>query len=207
MVRLIATGALVLMLGGCAGSGMDLAQCRTADWRAIGYEDGSQGRSATALGKRRQDCAGHGVTPHFAIYMEGHAQGIAQFCRPQNGYRLGARGYRYGGVCPTTLEDSFLFAHAEGFGLYQRRTAVTRLSKKLRRKHKRSKKIERLMVQKTTALVVAKTPPSQRLTLGVEIKQLTEERIQIERTINHLEMDLEQAQYEYESYNASVAHR
>ena len=58
MVRLITTGALVLMLGGCAGLAVDLAQCRTADWRAIGYEDGSQGRSASRIGPRLRSAEG-----------------------------------------------------------------------------------------------------------------------------------------------------
>jgi hypothetical protein len=40
MRRFFAT-ILLFALGGCAG--MDAEECRTADWRAIGYEDGVQG--------------------------------------------------------------------------------------------------------------------------------------------------------------------
>ena len=207
MLRLITSCAFALVLSGCAGAGMDQAQCRTADWRAIGYEDGSQGRSGTALGKRRKNCAGHGVTPNFAAYMEGHGHGIAEFCRPQNGYRLGTRGYRYGGVCPAALEDTFLAAHADGLGLHQRRATVNRLRKRITRKHRRSKTIERLMAKKTTALVLSQTPPSKRLILGVELKQLTEERIEIEWSIGQLQIDLEQAQHDYRGYRESLARR
>jgi hypothetical protein len=186
---------------------MDQAECRTADWRAIGYEDGSQGRRATALGERRRNCAGHGVTPDFAAYMDGHGQGIAEFCRPQNGYRLGTSGYRYGGMCPAGLEDAFLAAHADGFGLYQRRATVKRLSKLIARKRNRSKTIEHLMARKTAALVSPATLPSQRFTIGIELKQLTEERVEIERLIGQLETDLAQARQDYRVYHESLAHR
>jgi len=207
MIRLIAFCAVALVLGGCGGARMDQAECRTADWRAVGYEDGSQGRRAAALGERRKNCAGHGVTPDFAAYMDGHGQGIAEFCRPRNGYRLGTSGYRYGGVCPADLEDAFLAAHADGFGLYQRRATVKRLSKMINRKHNRTKTIERLMAEKTAALVSFKIPPAQRFTIGVELKQLTEERVEIERSISQLETDLAQARQDYRFYQESVAHR
>lgn len=207
MPRLITIFAFGLVLGGCAGSGMELAECRTADWRAIGYEDGSQGRKGSALGDRRKACADHGVTPNFEAYMDGHGRGIAEFCRPRNGYQLGTRGYRYRGVCPTNLESAFLTAHADGFGLYRRRAAVNRLSKQITRRHNRSQTIERLMATKTAALVSYQTSPAQRLTIGVQLKQITEERIEIERSISQLEIDLEQAQYEYRNYRESIAQR
>ncbi len=56
--------AIFFTLAGCA-SGMDSAECVTADWRAIGYEDGSQGRGTGAFAARRKACADHGVTPKF----------------------------------------------------------------------------------------------------------------------------------------------
>ncbi|MDH3738522.1 MAG: DUF2799 domain-containing protein [Alphaproteobacteria bacterium] len=207
MLRFVAPCALALILAGCASNGMDLSQCRTADWRAIGYEDGSQGNGASALGGRRQDCAEHGVTPDFAAYMDGHGQGIAHFCRPQNGYQLGSSGYRYGGVCPAGLEETFLAAYGDGYGLYERRTTVNQLNKAIHRKQHRMKSLERRMAETTAALVSPQTPPSERLSIGVELKQVTEERIEIERDISQLEIDLVHAEREYQSYNESLARR
>jgi len=202
MLRLIASSALTLLLGACAGSGMDKAECLAADWRAIGYEDGSRGLSGTG-----KACADHGVTPDFAAYMDGQRQGITVFCRPQNGYRLGTGGYRYRGVCPADLEGPFLAAHADGMGLYNRRVAVDRLRSLINRKHNRSNTVERLIAKKTAALVSPLTPPPQRLTLGVELKQLTEERIEIDREIGRLEIDLAHAEQDYRGYSESIAHR
>ena len=207
MFQRVLTPVLALLIGGCANSGMDLAQCKTADWRAIGYEDGSRGRSGNAIGTHRRDCASHGVTPDFAAYMDGHGQGIVEFCNPQNGYRVGTRGYRYTGICPKNLEAPFLAAHADGLGLYQRRTTVNRLRKQISRKSRRSQQIERTMAKKTSELVSPLTLPSQRLLIGVELKQLTEERIEIERVIGDLQVDLDQALHDYRGYQDSIANR
>jgi hypothetical protein len=167
MLRHIAPCALALALAGCTASGLSQAECHTADWRAIGYEDGSQGKNTAALGEYRQDCAEHGVTPNFEAYMDGHSSGVALFCRPQNGFQLGARGYRYGGVCPADLEQTFLTAHADGLGLHERRTAIDRLNKQINRKYRRSQKTEKLMAEKTAALISPQTLAPQRLTIGV----------------------------------------
>ena len=40
-----------LALGGCASMNGD--QCLTSDWKAIGFEDGSRGYSASRLGNHR----------------------------------------------------------------------------------------------------------------------------------------------------------
>ena len=39
----------LLLLGGCAT--MSEQECLVSDWRAIGYEDGVQGRSEAVIGK------------------------------------------------------------------------------------------------------------------------------------------------------------
>ena len=39
---------VVVLVGGCAG--MDKSQCLTADWRTVGFEDGSNGKPESAIG-------------------------------------------------------------------------------------------------------------------------------------------------------------
>ena len=58
MMNTLRTGLLLLVamsFAACASMSED--ECRTADWRTIGYEDGAAGASATALGHRREACA------------------------------------------------------------------------------------------------------------------------------------------------------
>ncbi len=207
MGRIVAT-ALLLALAACSSSsGMGEAECRTADWRAIGYEDGAQGYSAQSFGGRRKACAEHGVAAKFDDYMAGHGQGLARFCRPQNGYQLGTRGYRYTGICPAHLEGPFLTAHADGYGLYERRAAVNRIGKQLTYSKNRASEIEYLVVEKTTLMLAPTTLGPERALLAVELKQLAEEKVEVERSIGQLEAEHVEAQREYEAYRNSIANR
>ena len=198
--------AISLTLAGCA-SGMDSAECVTADWRAIGYEDGAQGRGTGSFGERRKACADHGVTPDFEAYMAGRDKGLAQFCRPQNAYRLGVRGIRYSGGCPNEHEDAFLAAHADGYGLYKRRATVSKIGKRLRNSKRRADKIELELVEKTALLVSAGVEMARRAAIGVEIKQLADEKTEIDLAIRQLEHEYANAEQEYEEYQAWIAHR
>lgn len=194
---------LLAALGGCAGMTSD--ECRTGDWRAIGYEDGVQGQSAAYFGTRRKACAAHGVTADFDAYLAGRAEGLAHFCRPQNGYHLGAQGHPDPGVCPVVLEAAFVAAHAEGYGLYERGAALDRLRQRLHYSRKRAKEIELLFAERTALLIAPHLAASERATVAVELKQLTEERIDIERAIDRLEHDHAAAELEYESYRRRLA--
>lgn len=196
-----------LGLGACSGGSMNKAECGTADWRAVGFEDGAKGYRADAIARHRKSCAPHGVTANFNRYRAGHAEGLEAYCRPHNGYNLGLKGRRYGGVCPAHLDGAFTRAHADGFGLYQRRTALRTIGRRLSHSKGRSKKIEHLMAEKTAKLVKPTGSPSRRAHLAVEIKQLSEERIDIEHVISELERDYEAAEHDYESYRQSLANR
>ena len=206
-MRRILVAALLLVLAGCSSRGMDEAECHTADWRAIGYEDGAQGYSAKSFGNRRKACSEFGVMAKFDDYMGGHAEGLTRFCRPQNGYQLGTRGYRYTGICPAQLEGPFLTAHADGYGLYERRAAVNRIGKQLSQSRQRASDIEYLVVEKTALMLEPTLLGPERALLAVELKQLAVEKVEVERSIYQLELDHADAQRDYEAYRNSIASR
>ncbi|MDH3474017.1 MAG: DUF2799 domain-containing protein [Rhodospirillales bacterium] len=206
-MRGILAATLLLGLGACAGTGMDEAECRTADWRAIGYEDGAQGLRPEAFGARRRACAEHGVTAGFDAYLAGHGQGLELYCRPQNGYRLGSQGQRYAGVCPARLEGPFLAAHSDGYGLYERRAALDGIARQLSYNKQRSQEIEYLVVEKTASLVSPIMLPSERAAIAVELKQLAEEKAEVDRAIPRLERDYAEAERDYEAYRGQIANR
>ena len=206
-MRRILVTALLLALAGCSSRGMDEAECHTADWRAIGYEDGAQGYSTKSFGNRRKACAEHGVVAKFDDYMAGHDQGLTRFCRPQNGYNLGAQGYRYSGVCPAEFEAGFLAAHGDGFGLYTRRREVNRIARNLDRARARSAEIEHQIAESTTLLISPGIPPARRAELVIELKQLAEEKIRVEESIPELEYDYEVAKRALDDYRAEIATR
>ena len=205
LMRRIPATVLLLILGGCAS--MSSEECLTADWRAIGYEDGALGQNPDYFGERRKACAEHGVTADFDAYLVGRAEGLTYFCRPPNGYRLGVRGYNYSGVCPVELEDAFLAAHADGYGLYERHAALKRISKRLHRSKRRADEIEYLLVETTALLISPDVETTERAAIAVEFKQLTEEKIDIENSIDQLEYDHAMAEREYEDYRSRIANR
>ena len=107
---LLALGVPVMT--GCAT--MSKSECNTADWRTIGYEDGSAGYSAERMAQHRKACADHGVRLALDDYQDGRQQGLREYCQPQNAYRVGAYGGNYRGVCPADLEPAFMAAYESG---------------------------------------------------------------------------------------------
>ncbi|MDH3701899.1 MAG: DUF2799 domain-containing protein [Alphaproteobacteria bacterium] len=204
---LVSSLLLALALSGCAGSSMGKAECQTADWKAVGYEDGAKGYGADRFGKRRKACAEHGVAANFDAYRAGQAEGIVVYCQPRNGYQLGTRGYRYAIDCPTHLAGTFQTANNDGFGLYERRVARDNIGKQLRYNQQRTKQIEHLIARKTAKLVSPRVRPDHRMSLVVELKQLGEEKVQVEQSISQLENDYADASRVYEGYRNSVANR
>ncbi|MEX1033832.1 MAG: DUF2799 domain-containing protein [Cellvibrionaceae bacterium] len=92
----------LLVLGGCAG--LSKEECLTADWRIIGLEDGAVGHNAARIGRHRQDCAKHGVTPDKTAYDAGYGEGIQQYCSFGRGSNAGAAGDSRLHVCPANSD-------------------------------------------------------------------------------------------------------
>ena len=91
-MRLLSLGAVVYLAAGC--SGMSEQACVTADWRTVGFEDGTAGRSEGSIGRYRQQCSEHGVTPDLESYRAGHAEGVQIYCKESNGFAVGHSGAR-----------------------------------------------------------------------------------------------------------------
>lgn len=205
MKRILVAAALIA-LNGCSG-GMDKAECSVADWRAIGYEDGAKGYRADSFGKRRKACAEHGIAGDFNGYRAGHAEGLTVYCRPQNGYNIGVRGYRNSGICPRHLAGAFAAAHTDGFGLYERQRAVRNLGKRLNSSRGRVKSIEDSLNKKTIRLASPGVPLTRRAQIALDIRKLAEEKVEVQQSITELEYEYAQARQEYEGYRAALSNR
>src|SRR5262245_10315871 len=104
---------LALATSGCAQyramrGVMNEADCRTADWLALGIEDGNGGSDADGIARYRERCEPHGVVPDPQKYEEGRAMGLKSYCSPRNGFLLGETGASYKGTCPREAERKFL---------------------------------------------------------------------------------------------------
>jgi len=199
-MRMIAIRALFLcaatyVLAGCAG--MSEQACVSADWRTVGFEDGSVGRSAANIGSYRQACADHGVAPDLDAYRAGHADGVQIYCRASHGFDIGRSGAAYQGVCPANLEADFVAEYNAGRHLYELESALRNADNRIASNYRAQENIKQELTRIAATMVALDTTPEQRVALvtrsadlGRRYGQLTSEIQQLERDRAVHERDL-----------------
>ena len=178
-----------LVVGGCATT-LNESECRVADWRTIGYEDGARGASAARIGEHREACAEHGIVPDLAAYRQGRDEGLRQYCRAQNGLRLGERGTAYAGVCPADLEPEFQAAYEAGKRLHDAFSRVRYTKSRIRNKELQLDQVKRARQARQVALVSPGVTPAQRAELLAETLEAARDQGAIEKEIEKLKMEL-----------------
>jgi len=214
-VKIISLMLTLLVLAGCGESAEDRARrdqrktaaCQATDWWALGFEDGVKGLGADQFGNYRRECAPYGVMANITLYREGRDEGLLEYCKPQNGYREGVDGRKYANVCPPGLEGAFLDAYEDGLGLRERRAAVDNAASRLSQARQRADNLELIIADKTTAMISPATPLGDRVNIGIEIKQLTQEKVELERSIPGMEAALSNARYELNDYRDRISGR
>jgi hypothetical protein len=184
----VALLSLLALLQGCAT--LDKDECMLADWRLIGYQDGVAGKSAAMIGEYREDCAKHAVVPDLDAYRAGREQGLQQYCKVDNGYRLGSAGRGFTAVCPAALEDDFRDAYNAGRELYLARSAVNKTHSRITDRQQTLSNLEDNRVQKLAALVADGLKADQRVIILYELNELQQEMSSVEDEIVELEYEL-----------------
>jgi len=185
------TGAILVtlaLLQGCAT--LDKDECMLADWRLIGYQDGVAGKSATVVGEYREDCAKHAVVPDLDAYRAGREEGLQQYCKADNGYRLGNAGRGFATVCPTALEDDFRDAYNAGRKLYLARSTVNKTHSRIKSRKQALSNLEDNRTEKLAALIADGLKSDQRVMVLYELNELQQEMNDVEGEIIDLEHDL-----------------
>ncbi len=136
----MALAALLVLLGGCAS--LSESECRQGDWRAIGAEDGRDGRDRARLGEHRQACVEYGIAPDEPAYLAGRDEGLRTYCTAGNGFRVGSAGSAYAGVCPPLLEGAFLHAFENGRELHGLRSAVEEVGRRIDEDERELRRVE-----------------------------------------------------------------
>ena len=133
----------LIALGGCASMSVD--DCATADWRALGFADGSRGETLVRTERRANDCAAHGYAMDRATYDSGRHAGLGQYCTLATAYRLGESGRSYNGVCGAHDEGAFLASYNRGLELYTFTSAVSSSAASLRSAQIRHDELDALL--------------------------------------------------------------
>ena len=179
---------VLLLVHGCATLNKD--ECRLADWRLIGYQDGVVGKSAAAVGEYREDCAKHAVVPDLDAYRAGREEGLQQYCKADNGYRLGNAGRGFTAVCPAAQEGDFRDAYNAGRKLYLARSTVNKTHSLINSRKQALSNLEDNRTQKLAALIGDDLKADQRVMLLYELNELQQEMDAVEIEIADLEHDL-----------------
>ena len=204
--NLLLTGAILAVLAllqGCAT--LDKDECMLADWRLIGYQDGVAGKSAAVIGDYREDCAKHAVVPDLDAYRAGRKEGLQQYCKADNGYRLGNAGRGLPAVCPMALEGAFRAAYNAGRKLYLARSAVNKTHSRINNHKQTLSNLEKSRAEKLAALIADGLKADQRVMILYDINELQQEMNSVEGEIVDLELDLEdqQARLDHLSHNST----
>jgi hypothetical protein len=197
-------GLALLALGGCASMSED--ECRTVDWRTIGYEDGVAGFSGNRIAQHRKACAKHGVSPDLALYQAGRNDGLREYCQPTNGFRVGSHGGGYAGVCPADLDPAFAAAYESGRQLYTLEARVADAAHELDSKRRERDWIESEIVRTSALIVRSDSTTEVRAQALVDTKQLAERLGRVKEEILGLEKDKVRYEGELENYRATLAY-
>jgi hypothetical protein len=187
---------IAVILGACAGAlalaacettpAMSGAQCAVADWKAVGYQDGAEGRPAERFITRQQACVAAGYGADQAAYMAGRREGLWNWCQPERAFRLGVDGAGYNGVCPPELDGVFRDAHAEGARAYQALSAQRSAESAVSSLRSEREDIERKIDANEAGLIASKTD-EERLRHRNELIRLRDERSRMDGRIRDAE--------------------
>ncbi len=167
------TSLLCVVLVGLAGcAGMSEQACVSADWRTIGFEDGTLGRSVASIGSYRQQCGEHGVTPDLDAYRAGHAEGVLTYCRVSHGFEVGRSGATYQGVCPANMESGFLAEYNAGRHLYELESALRSVDARIAGDYRAQENIKKELTQIAATMIAADTTAEQRVRLVTRSAEL-----------------------------------
>jgi hypothetical protein len=199
-LRALLCAAGLLAVTGCAQ--MSASECQLADWQTVGFEDGASGAPPARIGTYRKACAAHGVAPDLAAYRAGREAGLAAYCRPQNGFRLGERGTAYAGLCPASLEPDFLHAYRAGTRIHGARQSVRAAASRVERTERRIAELAERRAAAQTDLVADGLRPAQRLEILAEALELAGEQSDLEAELEIQRGVLAREQEELETVEA-----
>ena len=195
-----------LLLGACAAK-MSRDECRTVDWRTVGYEDGVAGQPGDRIGEHRRACAEYGVTPDLNAYLAGRTAGLREYCQPHNGYRAGANGYTYFDTCPADLAEAFEIAYDEGRALYVRERRVTDTERQIEDKRREIRRLEDRVAESAFDVIDTTSTAEERTQAVLDTKQAAERIGRLKAEITELEKERARYQAELDAYRQTVVLR
>ena len=201
--RILSLGVLAYLVAGC--SGMSEQACVSADWRTVGFEDGSLGRPESNIGRYRNACADHGVAPDLETYRLGHAEGVQVYCRESNGFAVGYSGASYQNVCPVDQEAAFVAEYNEGRHLFTLESALASVDSRIAANYRSQENIKQELTTIAASMIASDTTPEQRIAMVTRTAELGRRHGQLTSEIQQLERDRAYAERQALDYRQALA--
>lgn len=195
--------AALLLASGCAS--MSKEECLALDWRTLGYEDGVAGRPGGYIAHHRQACDDYGVKADLDTYQQGRTQGLLEYCRPGNGFRVGAHGGDYAGVCPVEIEGGFLDAFNVGRQLHELESRLSSADAQLGAKRRELEALQHSVAATAVAVATDETSTGEERAQAVLSAAERAERIgRLKGEIKALEQDRARYERDLDEYRARM---
>lgn len=188
--HILILASITLIASAC--STMNKSECLNADWRTIGYGDGSRGYKASRISQHRSACAEYGVRPDLNAYNTGREQGLGQYCTPTTGYNRGLSGYRYNGVCAQHNERDFVVALNYGLSVYKEVQVLKKLKSEYRKEQQYIYKLEDELRFKEEQLISGRLSKVKAVIILNETKEMAEELGRAKSNLANLDYDINQ---------------
>ena len=177
--------ALAVALSGCAS--LSENECRTADWRGIGLQDGLQGKALGELEEHRRACAEYSIAVSERPYLDGREEGLREYCRLDNAFRVGLNGQKYLGVCPPGLDADFRRLHTAAYDVHKLRKEIGGIDGQIDKKERQLRDKE--------------LTDKDRLRLHEEIRDLDRRRDRLREDLVYQERSLDRLMSETRRHN------
>lgn len=171
--NILLLGCISIVVSSCSTLNKD--ECKTANWRTIGYEDGTKGYKASRIGQHRSACSEYGIHPDLNAYTTGRKEGLHEYCVPATAYTKGLYGYGYNGVCFGYNERAFLDAYNDGFKIYKAKKILNNMKKDYSKEESYISSLEMELHKKGHILVSGRLSKVKALMLLNETKDIAEE--------------------------------
>lgn len=171
-------------------STLNKEECKTANWKTIGYEDGTKGYPASRIGQHRSACAEYGVRPNLDAYTAGRNQGLIHYCVPNIGYKKGLYGHSYNGVCTNHSEKIFLDAYNYGIKIYKQKVILSKMKDDYLNNENYILSLENEIHEKEHEIVSGRLSKHKALTLLNETRDMAEELGRVKSNLYLLQEDI-----------------
>lgn len=186
--KIFILGSITLFVSSCSTLNKD--ECKTANWKTIGYEDGAKGYPVSRIGQHRSACAEYSISPNLNKYTEGRKKGLNHYCIPSTGYQKGLYGYNYNGVCVGHNEHAFLDAYKHGVSINKEQYKLNKLKADFAEQERFLEELELKLYKKEKRLVSGKLPKFKAIILLNETKEITEDLRVTKMNLEYLSEDI-----------------